>query len=77
MTMYRKESSYVDYGKGHPGYNWEVRIYRGDEQIARAFGPNVRGPHIGEFRDMDAVRFARSLPDGPIDETVDVQSLLR
>lgn len=66
--MYRKESDYENFGKGYPGYKWEVRLYRGDREIARAFGPNVHGPCIGEFRDMAAVKKARALPDGPVSE---------
>lgn len=64
---YTKTSSCVDYGKGTPGWGWEVCLYRGDELIARAFGPNVNGIHTGLFRDLAAVREFRQLPDGPVD----------
>ena len=74
--MFRKESDYTNYGKGYPGYNWEVRIFMGDQRIARAFGPNVNGTDKGEFRDMEAVKIARNLPDGPIADDVDMLSLL-
>lgn len=74
--QYRKWSNYVDYGKGYPGYNWEVRIFRGGKCIAEASGPNVRGVSKTGFRDLDAVNAARALPDGPIADDVDVLGLL-
>lgn len=74
--MFRKESDYTNYGKGTPGFNWEVRLFMGEQRIARAFGPNVNGTNKGEFRDMDAVNVARDLPDGPIADDVDVVGLL-
>ena len=74
--MFTKESDYTDYGKGYPGYNWEVRILMDGTRIARAFGPNTNGTNKGEYRNMDAVNTARALPDGPIDSSVDVLSLL-
>jgi hypothetical protein len=76
--MLRKESDYVDYGIGSPGYAWEVRLYCGDDSLpcARAFGPNVSGTCVGEFRDLDAVTAFRALPDGPIDPSVDVAAML-
>jgi hypothetical protein len=66
MTTYTKESESTNYGHGNPGYGWEVRIYRDGRRIARAFGPNVSGPMVGEFRDIAAVRQARELPDGEV-----------
>ena len=68
--MFRKESKYTDYGKGNPGHNWEVRIVSGDDVVARAFGPNVNGACIGEFRNLAAVNIARGIPDGPISENL-------
>lgn len=73
---FRKESTFVDYGKGSPGYNWEVRVLMNGRRIARAFGPNVHGVHIGEFADRDAVELCRSISDGPVSQSV-VRRLLR
>lgn len=59
------EREYVNFGKGHPGYSYRVRVMRDSRCIASAHWPGVNGPGASGVTVSDAKRLYKGPDDHP------------